>query len=172
MLELGLFLGGFSILDEPRRKKNRTRWAGLPGALGLCVQKGCSGGTRLWACTPGGLLLKQQWGFQESCVLLYPPPLLEFLLLWFIKKSFFKKNFQTYMKFGQWNSMLWAKGERKYHPRYFLLASVVEVWCMSLSRVWHNVSFLEVVGILDTSLGILNPGAVNIWAVAFSYLFI
>lgn len=66
----------------------------------------------------------------------------------------------------------WAKGEGKYHPSYFLLASAVQVWCVSLSRVWHNVSFLEIVGILDMSLGILNPGAVNIWAVAFSYLFI
>lgn len=50
---------------------------------------------------------------------------------------------------------------RKYHPSHFLFATVVKVWCMSLSRVWHSAIFSAIVGTLGMTLGLLDPGAVS-----------
>lgn len=65
------------------------------------------------------------------------------------------------MKFVQWNSMLWAKGEGEYPPCHFLLANIVEVQCMPLYRVWHSTTFLEIVETLYVNLGILDLRAVS-----------
>lgn len=96
---------------------------------------------------------------RKLCVAL--TSLLELFLLLSIKKKvffFFKILFISKHTGGICPAEFSALGQRGSH---YLLATGVEVQCMSLSRVWHNTTFLEIVGTLGMSLGISDLGVVS-----------